>query len=195
MVTFLGLDEQGFIEKRRLPDNRLLAVDPLTYERARLGISAMPPFEDAPIFADTWEYPTIIGALVSLAAWNPEEEPEPSGWSRHHDTGRYRIDGDEDLEYVKWDGPLEEQVAHAIQVTQGKDRVIRDITLKAHVLGPEFPHGASCRIVRSIDPACPHTPHCEWYDQVYSYLDRCVVLSMVGMFSTSMAAVLRRLME
>lgn len=38
-----------------------------------------------------------------MNSWDPETEPEPSGWIRNINTGRRRVDGDPAKEYLDGD--------------------------------------------------------------------------------------------
>ncbi len=192
MVAFL--DEHGFLKQRRLPDQRLIALDPLTFGRVRLGIGPKPPLEDAQFFYNSWEFPNAERALVALDSWNPDESSEPDGWDRHPDTGRYRIYGAKHLEYIKFDGTTDEQVMHAIKV-QGSDRIIKDVHDDSYIVGFSFPEGTKCFTIVSLSTTCPHTSACMWHDRVFHYLDRCVVLPMPDSYNVSVATVLRRLTE
>jgi hypothetical protein len=86
------LDADGFYGRRQLPDGRWLAVLPLTFQRARLGISMTwtAPLEAAFAlgFADLWDYDTRELALAALTTW--DGTGEPTGWVRHPATGRRR---------------------------------------------------------------------------------------------------------
>lgn len=190
------LDEQGFIKQRRLPDRRLMAIQPLSYGRASLGIGPKPPFEDVGIYDDVWDYLSVSAAISALDTWNPDDYAEPDGWNRHPYTGRYRLLGDPRLEYVKYDrGSLAKQIAYAVQVTQGADRVVSDIEDNPSSHGACFPRGVKGYIAVSTSTDCTHTQTCRWYDYVYHYLDRYVVVSLVDSFNTSVANVVRRLTE
>jgi len=46
-----------------------------------------------------WQYQSRDAALVALAAWDGEGEPE--GWYRHPATGRRRPGGDPAQEFVR----------------------------------------------------------------------------------------------
>ncbi|WP_429565708.1 hypothetical protein [Paraburkholderia sp. MM6662-R1] len=48
---------------------------------------------------DRWCYQTFDDARAALDAWSGEEGTEPTGWTRHPDTGRRRPDGDAGREY------------------------------------------------------------------------------------------------
>lgn len=195
MINGYELDEQGFIRQRRLPDQRLLAVDPMGIG-ARLGIGPKPPLEDSPTFDNAWHFLSIESALDALSTWNPDEETEPTGWHRHPDTGRYRISGDPSLEYVKGDGrEVTEQVAYAIRVIGGVDRVIVEINDHTSHLGASFPESTRLYSVRCERSTCQHQPKCWWLYKIFHYLDRSVVLRLEDMATISVKNVLRRLTE
>lgn len=89
------VDEQGFYATRELEDGHWLAVEPLTFGRARLGRSglhtlygggAAEAFEQG--FADVFDYPSRELAIAAMLEW--DGEGEPAGWTRHYATGRRR---------------------------------------------------------------------------------------------------------
>lgn len=88
---------EGFLFQRTLDDGRLVAVMPLLFGRARLGIGPA----GVQWFSDVWDFPTVGRAIAEATSWNPEADPEPVGWHRHVATGRYRPDGDATREYTK----------------------------------------------------------------------------------------------
>jgi hypothetical protein len=177
----MELDSEGFIQQRRLPDRRLIAVDPLLFDRARLGIGMLPPMNMAGVFADTWEFPNIGAALLALETWEPDEQKEPTGWDRHPGTMRYRIGGDATLEYVKRDGDMHEQVRYAIKVIAGENMLA--MIDSSGILGASFPKGS--RLFEVL------TAQHEY--NVYLYLDRCVVIPEEEMQNISVGNVIKRL--
>lgn len=203
----IHLDEQGFIAQCRLEDQRLLAVQPQLYHRAQLGIGPKPPMQDAPVFTDTWDFPDEESALKALETWNPEETPEPQGWHRHPGTGRYRIDGNADLEYVKdcyeehkddKSGAIDivkMNAGRAVQLTHGRDRTIEDIEETTTILGEVFPEGTRCFVVTSESSECEHPIRCQWIDHIYHYLDRSVVIRAEDLRQVSIATIRRRLTD
>ena len=72
---------------------RYVAVDPLTFGEARLGVGTIRGAYD-----DVWYYSSITAALNAWAAWDGEGEPD--GWYRHPPTGRRRPGGDPTAEYI-----------------------------------------------------------------------------------------------
>lgn len=50
-------------------------------------------------YDDCWCYDTAAEALVAAATWDPDTEPEPTGWVKHPTSGRYRPGGDPEREY------------------------------------------------------------------------------------------------
>lgn len=91
---------KGFLYERITPDGRLIGVLPLLFGRARLGIGRL----DDDGFDDVWDFPARGRAIVEADTWNPETEPEPSGWDRHPKTGRRRVDGNPAREYREDEG-------------------------------------------------------------------------------------------
>lgn len=181
------LNEQEYID-RELPDGRHLTVQVLFGGMAQLGISGNPPF--IRIFEDSWDFLNRSTALAAFSLWD-EQTTEPQGWHRHSRTGRYRIDGDPALEYVKYPGSaksIEEEIKYAVQITQGKDRVITEV-----IVHPVQINGWQSFIVVSESNECTHTPPCIWYDRAFRWLDRTVVLAQRDFFTTSVANVKRRL--
>lgn len=79
--------------------HRQVTIDLQAYGCARFGIGSPDYFDGG--YDEVWDFPGVEAALLALETWNPEEEAEPSGWHRHHMTGRYRPDGDKAKEYVK----------------------------------------------------------------------------------------------
>lgn len=191
------LDSEGFIRQRRLPDQRRISVQPWGFGGASLGISQKPPMHNVGVYADQWNYQRADDALKALQSWNPEESPEPTGWFRHVTTGRYRIDGDANLEYVKdADSRVMASIGAAIKVTQGADRVIIKIEqseIRDDVLGL-IDYTEWFRVI-SESSECHCDPRCQWIDLVYHRLDRCVIVAWNDLPKMSIGNVLRRLTE
>jgi len=180
----MELDFEGFIQQRRLPDGRLIAVDPLLFHKARLGIGMLPPLHEVGAFADHWEFPSVASALQAFVAWEPEKQKEPAGWDRHVATMRYRIGGDPELEYVKCDdGGIHYKVRYAIRVISGEDHAILTMIDRSEILGASFPEGSWFFEVL--------TKQAEY--NVYCYLDRCVVIPEENMGNVSVGTVVKRL--
>lgn len=76
----------GALAMRELPDERLLAVYPMSYGKARLVICAD---ADAFEYYDGWCYQCPDVALFALAVWDGDGDP-PIGWHRELSTGRRR---------------------------------------------------------------------------------------------------------
>ena len=96
-----AFDPEGFVDYRVLPDERILTVAKIAFERARLGISFFPPHHLGAANADTWEYPSVDVALVAMREWDPTKDAEPDGWDRHGDTARRRPGGDPSKEEIQ----------------------------------------------------------------------------------------------
>ena len=50
---------------------------------------------------DAWEFDDPGAAVVECALWDPRDEAEPHGWSRHPGTGRRRPGGDPGREFIR----------------------------------------------------------------------------------------------
>lgn len=86
------LDALGFYATRQLEDGWWLALEPMTFGRARIARSVLGADTAAEAFAlgydDVWEFPTRDAGLEQLRTWNGLGDPR--GWSRHPLTGRRR---------------------------------------------------------------------------------------------------------
>lgn len=51
-------------------------------------------------YEDAWCYEDEAKARAAFEAWDPESEPEPTGWHRHPKTGRRRPGGDPNQEFI-----------------------------------------------------------------------------------------------
>lgn len=82
----------GAVAERLLPDGRRLAVLPLLFGQARLGLGRVltPTGELEDGFDDVWDYPSLAAARRAMAAFDPAQTPEPDGWHRHPASGRRR---------------------------------------------------------------------------------------------------------
>jgi hypothetical protein len=153
----------------------------------------MPPMQGAGFYFESWSYLNPRAALKAMEEWDSEKDKEPGGWHRHVMTGRYRINGDKALEYVKnpLGETLEVQVAYALSVTHGETRVVKNF--KQTRTGNVFPFGTTHFVVMSESPQCPHNPRCQTIDHVYQRFDRWVVLSMEQFYEATIDNILRRL--
>ena|SRR2546430_4313201 len=189
LLELLSNEDQVLIQCTRLIDRRKLVIKRQLFGRACLCDGG--PSPDSNEYATTYDYESPQAALIALEAWNPCEAPEPAGWIHHHDTGRYRIDGDRSLERVKDNNsiPLEYNIAYAVRATQGINRIICSIQERSEHIGREMPEGTQCFIVKSRDI---HTKQ-EHYDLVYHYNDWSVVISFNDLSKISLANVIHRL--
>lgn len=168
-------DEQG----TTIDDGRRIGLEDLSIIRSRIWISEKPPFHNIGVITDSWDYyPNRLQAERAYQEWNPMETPEPNLWSRHLHSGRYRILGQPNLEYCRCDGKgdLTERLKKAVEVSVGEERIIHDIKEESERLGVSFPYGTEYFMVISYKPSCPHTPKCLYYESVYHYLGRFVVV-------------------
>lgn len=79
----------------KLIGNRWFAVLDLLYTAAIVGGM----IGDRSGYDDRWCYHTHASAKASLEAWNGAGEP--LGWHRHPSTGRRRVDGLAESEYIQ----------------------------------------------------------------------------------------------
>jgi len=188
LLEILGDEDQVIAECTRLADRRKLVVERQLFHRARLCITDPPPAHQG-IYATTYDYATPQEALDAMVSWNPEESPEPSGWTRHHDTGRYRINGDVALEWVKDHHSMnrEHNVGYAVRVAQGMHRVILKVEENNEHLGSEMPAGTRHFLVTSQDATD------ERRDSVYHCADRSVVIGHDEMQRVMLGNIIRRL--
>jgi len=90
------IDELGFYALRQILEHEAcgfwLAVEPQTFGRARIGISALRASTAAEAFkhgyADVFDYDSVAMAIAAMALWSGVGEP--LGWSRHFGTARRR---------------------------------------------------------------------------------------------------------
>jgi len=176
---------------RLLPDGRKLSLAPFTFGAGQLGISAKPPSQNIGIFADSWDFLDFWQALVQFYIWDGEGEPD--GWSRHFNTGRYRIDGDPRLEYIKDDdGTLEERIKRAVPIVLGADHVVLNIDEEQSALS-DLPDGTHFYIVKSEHFINGRNKKCKHASQVYAYCDRIVVIGLHALLKGAANTVVRRL--
>jgi len=185
------LDSLSIITERSLvKDRRRVTVQAMTFGKARIIVGKPMPYTDQYFDLENgWCYLSHKAALEALETWNPKESNKPDGWIRDVYTGQYRIDGRTDLEYIKNDygRSLEEQIAYALTVTHGEERVIKELT------GAEAGHGFPAGTYRfAVTSKNPRNPKC-LIDMVYRRFDRWVVLSMEHFLNATIDNVLRRL--
>jgi hypothetical protein len=189
------LNDNGIIAECSLvKDRRRITVCRRGFGCAHLGISPMPPMQNIGAYDDSWDFPSPQAALKALETW---KEDAPKGWHHHVATGRYRIDGDERLEYVKDDYrpdmSIEDHVIYAILTAHGQDRVVIEVSDLGIMGAGLFPQGTREFRVVSESSECDHDPKCSWTDLVYHYLDRSVVVRAEDLRRISVGDVIRRL--
>jgi hypothetical protein len=57
----------------------------------RIIVSALKPdgtVDEAAGVLDAWCYSSLIEATLAVTAWEPDEQPEPTGWTKHPFSGR-----------------------------------------------------------------------------------------------------------
>jgi hypothetical protein len=82
------------------PGGRTTEVIEVVSGRGRLVIGRI---HDRSGYDDGWCYDSLAEALFALAKWNPMEQIEPEGWVKHISTGRRRINGDVQFEYLRYE--------------------------------------------------------------------------------------------
>lgn len=75
---------------RTLPDGREVHITPATFGRARLNVTDDPSHM---FYSDVYCYADPYVATLAMYIWDPEKEPDPMGWEKHVQTGRYREHG------------------------------------------------------------------------------------------------------
>ena len=180
-----------------VPSRTLIFVQSLSDGRVRLMAGEQ---DCGDIYDDWWEFSCKEHALIALVTWDSDKQDEPALWDCHPDTGRYRISGHRELEYVRPakamcndECTFEEKIEHAIKVTQDKNRVVTNIEEDSAHIGKPMPKGTQCFHVFSTSATCDHTPRCKWVDRVYCYADRFVVIGMWDLPYISLANVVQRL--
>jgi len=176
---------------RLLSDGRKLSLMPLLFGAGQIGISEKPPLHNVGVFADSWDFPRFETALMVFMLWEPDQEP--TGWHRHRRSGRYRINGDPDLEYVKCgDGRVEDNVRYAVLTTQGHDHTILSVSEQTDASDTLLLKGMQRFEVESEH--CIADNHiCHHFQMVYCYGDRYVVLGLNDLIRGKSSTVLRRL--
>lgn len=83
---------------REQADGYVVHVVPMLFTTAIL-VSAR---RGAATYVDRWCYASVEAALTAAQEWEaPYPGSEPSGWNRHPITGRRRLDGDANREYIE----------------------------------------------------------------------------------------------
>lgn len=99
-----GLQIAGPCAVRRLPGGRILVLAPLLFGRSQLCLGRPAEMAADGQFGgwdEQWDYEFPSSALGAMATWNPDRDPEPSGWIRHPASGRRRAHGDPARETVR----------------------------------------------------------------------------------------------
>jgi hypothetical protein len=163
----------------------VLVIERQIFHRARLCIGANDGIWDGG-YQDVWDYSRPETALAAMKTWLTEETSEPQGWIRHYGTGRYRINGDKALEWVKDDDRLspEHNIIYAVRAKLGY--ILPDVSIQESSLhiGSEMPAHTQCFTVTSKGAV-------QWI--VYRYCHRNVVLSVDEIETTSVGNVIKRL--
>ena len=82
---------------KRINDHQYAVVNPFIFTHAIL----LGTIGDNASYDDRWCYDTKEQAIKALDEWEESIAKEPSGWKRHPDSGRRRINGDPATEYVE----------------------------------------------------------------------------------------------
>lgn len=176
-------EHQSIIECTRLLDRRFLSVERQTFRRARLCLGSPGEFDGG--YETTYDYDSPEAALIAFQNILGEDK-EPDGWIRHRDTGRYRINGDSALEWVKDDDKLslEQNIIEAVKFAKGQGFFVDSIQENSLHIDGRFPARSQCFTVASSGVV-------RWI--VYHYHDRSVVLSVEEMENISIGNVIERL--
>lgn len=90
-------------------------------------------------------------------------------------------------------GSFDDQVSYAICCVCGEDRVVPSVQLISQHLGRGFPESAKEFAVLSESSECERDPRCQWFDNVYWYRDRRVVIKHSQLSMTLLGNVLMQL--
>lgn len=183
LLELLSGEDQSIVECTRISDRRVLVVERQIFHRARLCFGARDGIWDGG-YETTYDYESPKSALIALQSVLREDR-EPDGWTRHFDTGRYRINGDKNLEWIKDNDQLnrEKNIIRAIRSTEG-NCLIDDVRENSLHVGSEMPAYTQCFTVASKGTV-------QWI--VYRYCHRNVVLSVDEIETTSVGNVIERL--
>ncbi len=86
----------GYTNWRVLDNGVILAVGPMAFNNGRLFVDI-----NSHGYEDCYCYDSLELAEQSMLEFNPEAEPEPTGWKRHPFSGRRREGGDPSKEIVR----------------------------------------------------------------------------------------------
>lgn len=94
---FVGfLWKEGYRDIKLLPGNRWAATFDFIYTSGIIvGFMG-----DTTGYEDRWCFHTHERSEAALGAW--DGQGEPTGWHRHPDSGRRRVDGDPQQETKRW---------------------------------------------------------------------------------------------
>jgi hypothetical protein len=130
------------VECSLVPSRKLLLVERIYEDRARMSVGKQ---DGGGYYEDVYEFSSVQRALIALFLWDPDKQEEPGGWDRHPDSGRNRIQGRSDLEFVYYtnDNVLQ-HVIHAVVVTCRKDGILMGIKERSEHIGGVLPSGTRC---------------------------------------------------
>ena len=123
---------------------------------------------------EVWYYQDMIQAGIVYFLW--AHTPEPSYWSYHPATGRTRIKGNPDWEYIQSLGTVLHQVKYALHVDPEMKRIPLSLVEERRTFTPVFAEGTRLFRAESQQQDCPHTPPCLWTDYIFWYQGRTVII-------------------
>lgn len=125
-----------------VPSRKLVLVERIYEDRARMSVGEQ---DGSGYYEDIYEFPSVQRAMIALFLWDPSKQEEPGGWDRHPDSGRNRIGGRSDLEFVYYSNDdVMQHVIHAIVVTYRVNGITMGIKEKSEHIGSSLPHGTRC---------------------------------------------------
>ena len=95
LFTDKHMIENGYTAWRELPDGTIIAVGPMAFGNGRLFMDI-----NSNGYEDCYCYDSLELAEKSMNEYDAQSGVEPQGWKRHPYSGRRRINGDPETEYV-----------------------------------------------------------------------------------------------
>lgn len=89
------LQDMGYTAWRELTDGTVLAVGPMLFGNGRLFVDV-----NHSGYEDCYCYDSMALAYESMMNYNPQTDVEPEGWKRHPLSGRRRLEGNKNTEWI-----------------------------------------------------------------------------------------------
>lgn len=125
-----------------VPSRKLILIERIYEDRARMGVGKQ---DSGGYYEDVYEFPSVQRAILALFLWDPSKQEEPGGWDRHTDSGRNRIGGRSDLEFVYYHcDDVIQHIIHAVAVTKRKNGIMMGIKERSEHIGGILPAGTRC---------------------------------------------------